>query len=256
MSVWLMGILVVGGSTLLAVAGLLLVRRLVPLAVLRENNEVCGFMLAVLAVAYGVVLAFVVISQWDDFQGAKLTVETEANHLAAIFRLAQGLPEPARHHVQGLLRTYAQVVVEEEWPAMDQGKESRHAWDLLDRLWQAIRDVSPSTVRENPFYPELLRHMDGLNDQRRLRLLASRDGLHPLVWIVLIVGAAILVLFTYFFGLRSIRAQVAMTAMMTLTITINLFLINAIDYPFTGDLRVEPEAFRFVLERTMGTEAR
>jgi len=256
MSVWLMGILIVGGGTLLAVVGLLLVRRLVPLNVLRENNEVCGFMLAVLAIAYGVILAFVVISQWDDFQGAKITVQTEANHLAGMFRLAEGLPEPAGHRVQELLRTYAQVVVEEEWPAMDQGKESRHAWDLLDRLWQAVRDASPRVTRENPLYDELLRHLDGLNDQRRLRLLASRDGLHPLMWVVLVTGAVILVLFTYFFGLRSIRAQVAMTAMMTLTITINLFLINAIDYPFTGDLRVEPEAFRFVLERTMGTEAR
>jgi hypothetical protein len=256
MSIWLVGILVVGGGTLLAVAGLLLVRRLVPLAVLRENNEVCGFMLAVLAVAYGVVLAFVVISQWESFQEAKITVASEANDLAGMFRLAQGLSEPARHRIQGLLNAYGRVVVDEEWEEMGRGRESRRAWDRLDRLWQAVRDVDPRTARETPIYHELLRHLDSLNDQRRLRLLASRDGVHPLMWLVLITGAVILVLFTYFFGLRSIRAQVGMTALMTATITLNLFLINAIDYPFTGDLRIEPEAFRQVLERTMGTEAR
>jgi hypothetical protein len=256
MSTWVMGILVVGGGTLLAVAGLLLVRRLVPLEVLRENNEVCGFKLAVLAVAYGVVLAFVVVSQWESFQDTKITVASEANDLAGLFRLAEGLPEPARHRVQGLLNAYGRVVVEEEWEAMGRGKDSPRAWSRLDPLWQAIRDVDPRTGREARIYQEMLRHMSSLTDERRLRLLASRDGVHPLMWLILIAGAVILVLFTYFFGLKSVWAQVGMTALMTATLALNLFLIAAIDYPFTGNLRIEPEAFRQVLERNMGPEAR
>jgi hypothetical protein len=256
MSVWLMGILVVGGGILLAVAGLLLVRRLVPLDVLRENNEVCGFMLAVLAVTYGVVLAFVVVSQWESFQDTKITVASEANDLAGMFRLAEGLSEPARHRVQGLLKDYGRVVVDEEWEEMGRGRDSRRAWERLDRLWEAARDMDPRTARETHIYQEMLRHISSLNDERRLRLLASRDGVHPLMWLVLITGAVIMVLFTYFFGLRSIRAQVGMTALMTATITLNLFLINAIDYPFSGGLRIEPEAFRQVLEKTMATETR
>src|SRR3712207_7278991 len=115
------GVLIVGGACLAAVAGLALVQRLVPSAIRKEHNDVAGFIYAVLGVIYAVLLALVVIAVWEEFGRARVTVEGEANALAEIFWLAHHLPEPEGRHLQELARSYAEEVVEEEWPLMAQG---------------------------------------------------------------------------------------------------------------------------------------
>ena len=116
------GVLVVGGVCLAAVGGLELVRLLVPPASRQQHNDVAGFIYAVLGVIYAVLLALVVIAVWEDFGRARETVEGEANATAEIFWLAHRLPEPERHRVQELARSYAEEVVHGEWPLMREGQ--------------------------------------------------------------------------------------------------------------------------------------
>src|SRR3712207_3885934 len=108
------GVLVVCGACLVAVLGLALVQRLVPTAIREEHNDVAGFIYAVVGVIYAVLLALVVIAVWEEFGRANVTVESEANSLAEIFWLAHQLPEPERHQLQELDRSYAEEVVNED----------------------------------------------------------------------------------------------------------------------------------------------
>ncbi len=77
------GVLVVCGASLAAVIGLTLVQRLVPATIRKEHNDVAGFIYAALGVIYAVLLALVVIAVWEEFGRARVTVESEANALAA-----------------------------------------------------------------------------------------------------------------------------------------------------------------------------
>ena len=241
------GVGIVGGSVLASLAGMTLVRRKVPLPTLFEHNEVAGFLIGVLGMAYAVLLAFLVLTVWSQFEDAKVTAAREANALTGIFRTSQGFATPTRHRLLGLTREYARAVAEDEWAAMDHGGESVRARDLLDELWRAVREVEPHAVREQALYAEVVTRVNAVSDERRLRLLAARDGVPALLWAVLIIGALLTVGFTYFFGVKSFRSQAIMTAALAGTIALNLFLIAALDYPFSGDLRVTPEAFQEVL---------
>src|SRR5215210_2496908 len=116
------GVLVVCGASIIAIIGLTVVQRLVPATIRKEHNEVAGFIYAALGVIYAVLLALVVIAVWEEYGRARVTVESEANALAEIFWLAHQLPDPERHHLQELARSYAEEVVEEEWPLMEQGR--------------------------------------------------------------------------------------------------------------------------------------
>ena len=233
----------------MAIGGLIVVQSLVPSARRQEYNDVAGFIYAVLGVAYAVLLGLMVVAVWQDWQAAKDTATEEANELAAVFWLAHYLPESQARDVQELARSYARVVIQEEWPLMRQGKASPKAWELLDELRGSIGALQPTTDAQVVLYDHELQRIHELGDARRARLLKADEGLPAILWIVLLLGGAIVVSFTYLFGLRSTTVHTLMVAALALSIGLVLFTIGALDYPFRGDVRVGPDAFQFVLER-------
>src|SRR3712207_8130387 len=94
------GVLVVCGASVVAVAGLALVQRLVPATIREEHNDVAGFIYAALGVIYAVLLALVVIAVWEEFGRARVTVESEANALAEVFWLAHQRSEEHTSELQ------------------------------------------------------------------------------------------------------------------------------------------------------------
>jgi hypothetical protein len=226
---------------------------LVPPALREEHNDVAGFIYAVLGVAYAVVLAFMLIAVWQNYETAKTNVDTEANELAGVYFLASQLPEPQRTHVQDLARRYARVVVEEEWSMMEQGQTSPRADSLLRQLRSKLLEFDPSTEREQVLYEGGLTQLHDALDARRSRLLEVREGIPNLLWVVLVVGGVITVSFTYLFGLKSNLAHALMVAALTLLICAILFTIGEFDYPFSGVVEIRPDAFREMLHSFGGT---
>lgn len=243
------GILVVAVSVLVAVAGLMLVQRLVPSQLRKEHNDVAGFIYAVLGVIYAVLIALVVIAVWEDFSEARNTVEREASELNDVFRLAHPLPDPDGRQLQELARSYAQVVIEEEWALMAQGRTSPRAWDLLDEMMIRFENVEVRTQAEQVLYGEALDRINELSDARNARLVEAGEGVPTVLWGVLVVGGIIVVGFAYLFGLDNTLVHTLMVAALALLISSVLFTIGVLEYPFSGDVRVGPEAFELVLER-------
>ena len=232
---------------LVAVVGVVVVQRLVPPDRREEHNDVAGFIYAVLGVAYAVLLAFVVIAVWQDYNTAQTNVESEANELAGIYFLASQFPEPERTNVQDLARTYARVVVEEEWPMMKRGQTSPRADSLIRQLRLKLLQFEPRTRGEQVLYEGGLTNLHNAIDARRSRLLEVREGIPNLLWVVLVVGGVITVSFTYLFGLKSNVAHALMVAALTLLICGVLFTIAEFNNSFSGPVEIQPEAFREVL---------
>jgi hypothetical protein len=243
------GLLVVAVSVLIAVAGLTVVQRVVPSQLRQEHNDVAGFIYAVLGVIYAVLMALVVIAVWEDFATARDTAEREASELADVFRLAHPLPDPEGRQLQELARSYAQVVVDEEWALMAQGRTSPRAWDLLDEMTIGFENVEVRTKAEQVLYGEALDRINELADARNARIVESGEGIPTALWGVLVVGGIMVVGFTYLFGLDNSLAHMLMVAALALLISSILFSIGLLEYPFSGSVRVGPEAFELVLER-------
>ena len=240
-------ILTVFVPVLVAVVGLVLVQRLVPPDRREEQNNVAGFIYAVLGVAYAVLLAFVLIAVWQDYKTAQTNAESEAHELAGVYFLASQLPEPERTNVQDLARTYARVVVEEEWPMMERGETSPRAGSLLRQLRLELLEFDPRTRGQQVLYERGLTDLHNAIDARRSRLLEVREGIPNLLWVVLVLGGVITVSFTYLFGLKSNRTHALMVAALTLVICGILFTIGEFDYPFSGVVEIRPEAFKEML---------
>ena len=243
------GLLIVAVATLAAVGGLVLVQSLVPTERRKQHNDVAGFIYAVLGVSYAVLLGLMLIAVWEQWNAAQDVASDEANELAGIFWFAHALPQPEGRHIQELARSYAQVVVEEEWPLMEQGRSSPKAWDTLDELRGPFLGLDPTTGAQLARYNQVLEQLHGLGDARRERLLAASEGLSTILWVVLIGGGVITIAFTYLFGLENTSVHTLMVAALAMILSLSLFTVAALDYPFKGDVRIHPAAFEQVLER-------
>ena len=92
---WLSAVILIVPTTLLAMAGPVIVRRYVEVSQLRTNNEVAGFKFGTVGVLYAVLLAFAVVVVWEKFNQAESEVAKEAGAAATVFRLTQGV-DPER----------------------------------------------------------------------------------------------------------------------------------------------------------------
>ncbi len=251
------GVLVVGGVCLAAVGGLTLVQFLVPTAARQRHNDVAGFIYAVLGVIYAVLLALVVIAVWEDFGRARETVESEANATAEIFWLAHRLPEPERGRLQELTRSYAEEVVEREWPLMregqaplmEQGQATPNGWVLVDDIRETAQGFEPETPAEEAHYAEGLDQVEELASARRMRLVEAEEGLPAVLWVVLVFAGAAAIGFTYLFGLEGTWAHMLMVGALAAVIGMVLYTIGAMEHPFSGGASIGTGAFELLLER-------
>jgi hypothetical protein len=244
-----LGVLTIFLSVCFAVLGLTLVQQRVPSALRQEHNDVAGFIYAVLGVMYAVILGFVAIAVWEDFEEAKKVTHTEANTLFDIYGLADQFPQPKRRRVQDLVRSYAQTVLDEEWTLMRDGQSSPQAQALMNDIRQSIEEFEPTTGAEQVIYAQQLSLAQDLADARELRLVEINEGIPLILHGVLLIGGIITVAFTYVFGLKNTWSHMVMVAALTVIIAFILFTINSLEHPFSGDVRVTPAAFELMLRR-------
>src|SRR5947208_13803223 len=108
--------------------------------------------------------------------------------------------------------------------------------------------IEEKSVPNRELYAESLQRLNNLAQHRRLRIFEGNDTVPPVIWLVLLVGGVITVSYTYFFGMKNIKAQYMLTATLTVTITLILFLIYTIDYPLYVSSKVNSIHLNLVLE--------
>jgi hypothetical protein len=117
--------------------------------------------------------------------------------------------------------------------------------EALDAVYSTL--VSSSGQGNIAVLFEMLRQVDIVTESRRARLIASEGTVPNTLWLVLLGGAVITIGFTYFFGAESLRAQMLMTALLAIVIFSELLIIVVIDRPFSGAVKVGPNALAAVL---------
>ena len=237
-----------------SIIGLLIARRLLPLQTLAFHHDITGAWFQVVGTLYAVLLAFIVITVWQRYDGLTTTVEMEAANILELFRDAQQYPPEVHDALQGSLHGYVDAVIGDEWDAMSREAESPKAQETFERLWRTYRELPVRDERELAAQIETLRRMNDLAANRHLRLLRSRSKIPSVLWLGLLAGAMLTVTFSYFFGARSLALQMLMTAGFAGTISLFIFVIVILDAPFAGSNPVSREPFRRAL-RVMATES-
>jgi len=242
-----LGLIFVGGAVLYSIAGVLAVHHFVHHSRLKIHHDIADPMLGAVAAVYSVLIAFVVITVWINFDKSNSNVQLEANYLADIYRDSEALSPDFHQKVAKILREYRQAVIDYEWKTMARGEMSPEVEKLMKQIWMLYTTYQPKTPTEQSFFDESVRKLNSFRELRRQRVMDARSGIEPLLWFVLIVGGLSTVSFTFFFGTENIKAHIIMAALLSLTISLILFTIMEMDYPFTGSVAISSEPFKMIL---------
>ena len=277
LSLWKAAILLVILPTTVAMAGSVIVRHVFGLERLVINNEVAGFKFAVVGIVYGLLLTLATISVWDKFSEAHVAVIEEGAAANAIYQLTNGSEED-QLAVRRALVKYLTLVIDKDWPAMEVEQESEEASGALGELYTAVirliqkasvapaqnivplqakatgraqKEVvvpAPNVAMAQALTIELIKQLDNITKSRRTRLHLAGGIIPNVMLYVLIIGATLTVIYTFFFGTGNIAAQTLMTGILTAMIFMSLLITLSFEHPFTGPVHVGPEPLKDLLK--------
>jgi hypothetical protein len=247
---WLALVVVVGGVVALSNLAFLGVHLRWPAARRRRHNDVAGFIFAVAGLIYGVLLGFVVVILWQQFNDAAAATSHEAAvALALQHELSTGTStdaagETARRTALTALHQYARVVLVEEFPQLATGVVPRAGTPPLAALWTATggaaaHDDTLSRARDL---------LDDLEEARAVRLSDARNTLPAAVWLTIWLGAGLTIGFGCLFGAESALVQAVMVAALASLIGMLLYVSIELDHPFAGHVAVDPTGFEQILD--------
>jgi len=264
MSDWLFNLpvlwmaVVVLAATYLVTAGIYWV--VIKLAVgdrARSFKAVSPGMLPPLGILFALLVGFIAVEVWNNFDKAKAAVATEASALRAVVLLAGTFPEEQKARIYALIDRHIEVAVNQEWPEMahQQATLSPLPTALIEALHEALAlkhaDDSQQTAQ-----PEMVRALHTALDARRQRIVISESSVGAVKWAgILLQGLCTLVAIAMVHSDN--RPACAMTLMLFATgIALSVLLIAAYTRPFTGENSVAPELLKQVIASEAKEETR
>jgi len=237
-------LLVVGATLGVVLLGVWTVRRWIPATRDGFDAEVSSQVLGVVASLFGLLLAFVIVIEFQSFNDAGDSVQTEADDLGAIVRDSYVFDGPGGAAVRRAIGRYVRVVVDEEWRLMRQGEESPAAWTSLDGVFAAMQAYQPVSSSQSAFYEDAVRHLNSVLEARSNRLSAS-DGndLPLLVAALVVVGATVILGYATLVGSRSSAFHAIGAGSIAVVVGFSLVVLLSLQFPFSGNLAISSQPF-------------
>ncbi|MEU4762268.1 hypothetical protein AB0H12_03365 [Actinosynnema sp. NPDC023794] len=250
MSIYLTGLLWVGGAAIVAAVMAYLIRKYGELEGRSANNESAGQVFTIVGGLHAVLVAFVLIALFDAVTQAGEVSYREADGLVAATWASDSLSAETGEQVRNLSRDYAATVIDDEWPGMTQGTSFESTgWSQLDQLRRVVAEAPTNDEWQADRKIEAANQLWQVYEARQERLDAAGGGVTSVVWFVLIAGSVLAVCLPLLFGGARIRTHVLIVATLAATITLLLYAIYQLQNPFGGGAGVSPAAFEAAMER-------
>lgn len=247
------GPIVIGTLSGAALAGLMAARRwILPRLRMRHSDaEFAGTMVQAIMVFYGLAVALIAVSVWETYSDVSGVVAHESTRLGSLYRDVSSYPEPIRSQLQEELRGYTDYLIHEAWPVHKAGGHPVRGIEWMNRFQATLVTFEPATEGQRLMHAETLRAYNQMIDARRLRLEAMLTRLPGLLWGVVVVGAVISLVASYFFSIEDWRLHATMVTLLALFMGLVILMILTFDRPFHGELGVGSEPYQMAYDELM-----
>jgi hypothetical protein len=244
-----MAVVVFAATYLLAAGIYWVVTRLAVNDRARAFKAVSPGMLPPLGILFALLVGFIAVEVWNNYDKAKLAVVSEASALRAVILLAGVFPEEQKTRIYALIDRHIEDAINKEWPAMAR-QQATLSTLRANALIEALQDVlalKPANDSQRTIQPEMVKALQAALDARRQRIVVSQSTVGTVKWAGILLQAVCTLV-----AIAMVHSDNRLTCGITLTlfatgIAVSLLLIAAYSRPFTGEISVRPDLLKQVL---------
>jgi hypothetical protein len=198
----------------------------------------------VVAGLYAVLVAFVIVNEWQAYVGAQTEVSNESAALTTMYENSSVLSQPSRTNIEAALSRYNHSVICDEIPYLATHQERSVA--TREALHGLFVTVARAESREHgsTFYRLAAEQLDDVAAARRGRINSAASPLPDLLLIVIVVTSIGLIAAVSALDTQHRRWHVFITIALTVIVALNLTLVLNLDRPFDGAAKVSVAPLR------------
>ncbi|GAC1405610.1 MAG: hypothetical protein NVSMB64_10590 [Candidatus Velthaea sp.] len=206
---------------------------------LAAHNHVAGNIIGVVGTLYAVVLGFITVIVWQQYDGTRERLALETAAVTDTWHTAVGLPSVERSRLRRDMLSYATLMHEEEWAKMRRGGASPQGDGVIMDAIDAVGSLHSHEAGTAGAQVVTLNMLNQLHDARLRRIDANRGGaLSWLEWFVLLLGAGIVISLCCVFGVQNRRAHMAMIGSVAIVVASMFVLIFELQYPYRSGMAI------------------
>jgi hypothetical protein len=195
--------------------------------------------------SFRLLVGFIAVEVWGNFDKAKTAVETEASALLAVVLLAGAFADEQRMRIYALVNRHIDESVNKEWPEM--ARQRATLANLPTALIEALHHtlaLTPSGDSQRVAQSEMVKELHTALDARRQRIVISESALGTVKWVgILLQGLCTLVAIAVVHSDNRL-ARALTLALFATGIAMSVLLIAAYSRPF---MSVGPDLLKQVI---------
>jgi hypothetical protein len=236
-----------------AMTGLWAMRRWVlpRLHLTQQGTTYTSTMVQFAMLLYGLIAAMTAVNVSQRYSHSADIVSAEATAIASLWRDLGGYPAPLRDETREILRGYTLQIIEEAWPKQQRGVIPHEGVAWMDRIQGRLFAFEPSTDGQRIVHAEALHAFNSLVQQRRQRVDSVQAGLPGVFWVLVIPGALVCLVLCMLYPVDNLRLQVVLLLAVSISLSMIVFVIVALDRPFFGKSGIGADSYRLVYEHHM-----
>ncbi len=211
--------------------------------------DIGGIIYGGIVAVYSILLAFIVVIVWEQYQNTGDRIQEESSKVFNLYRASYAFPDSTTgKKIRTTVIDYVSSVVDDEFPAMEHDTTSSRTQQKYNKVWDMIYVIRPSTENEKIWYASMVTSVNQFGEARIIRISDIDPSLPPLMWRILLAGGIIIILFAILFKTNNNWAHFIKILLFSIVIVFNLMLVNLLDHPYKGLLKIEPSAFTKILK--------
>jgi hypothetical protein len=219
-----------------AIAAKLLVRRRAPVGGWFTDAPRSAGTLSLIGTMFAVMLAFVILFALQSYQRALEGSNVEAVAVTELHSVAAVFGPLSSDRLQGGLVCYARAVVDDGWPAMQDGHSSELVESWIENLHRDFASIDPRGVRQETAYAQWFDEEAERREGRRERIAEAAPFVPLPLWFVLGIGASLTIVYMCAQADRSegVLIQSMPVGFVTALVTAGMLVVVFLDHPYEG----------------------
>jgi hypothetical protein len=252
----LLAIGIIAGAVAAAVGLLLLVRRFAPAGGFFTDSDRAAGVFGVTGTGFAVLLAFVIFLAFSSYDRAREKASVEAVAVTELFRTAKIFLPDTRRRLHAELICYARAVIHDEWKTMRHQRASPVVDSWLNGIEQTVDGIQLRTDNQRVAYDHWFDQSAERREGRRGRLAEAAPLVPSLVWLALILGGALVVVYMCLYADPAEPAvvQSLMIGAVTTMVVAGMLVVWFLDRPYeNASGSIKPTAMTLTLQQMEAT---